>query len=60
MNKISKGEQKIAYLFARGKLQFKREVSFSDLKGASKPLRFDFGVYDSKGALRFLLDFDGQ
>lgn len=60
MTKISKGEQKIASIFSRARLNYKREVSFSDLKGATRPLRFDFAVYDSKGNLKFLLDFDGQ
>lgn len=59
MTKISKGEQKIASIFSRARLNYKREVSFSDLKGATRPLRFDFAVYDSKGNLKFLLDFDG-
>jgi len=43
---LSKFEDKVAKILRAGGLQFKREVSFSDLKSLKgKPLRFDFAIY---------------
>ena len=59
--KTSKGEQKIINLLRRGGISFEREVSFDDLMGKKKvPLRFDFAIFDSRGRLRGLLEYDGR
>lgn len=59
-NKMSKGEQKIFSILARAGLKFSQEVSFSGLNGShGVPLRFDFAVYDSRGRIAYLLEFDG-
>ena len=59
MNKMSKGEQKIFEILSRAGLMFRQEVSFKNLNGFSKPLRFDFAIYNSKGKLLACIDFDG-
>lgn len=56
---MSKGEEKIESLLRQGKIQFIREVSFSDLTGKKKSyLRYDFGIFKNNKLL-FLLEFDG-
>lgn len=57
---MSKGEDKIAQLLRSGGINYKREVSFPDLKNyGGHLLRFDFAVY-SRGKLAFLIEFDGE
>lgn len=61
VNEPSKGEKKIINLLRQGGLRFQREVSFEGLVGKKKvPLRFDFAVYNSRGQLLVLIDFDGE
>ena len=56
---MSKGEEKIAKILEVNNLEFKREVTFPDLKGIKNNLlRFDFGVYEN-GKLLFLIEMDG-
>lgn len=58
MQKMSKGEQKIASLLKAAHIQYKTEVSFKDLKGIKQPLRFDFVIYYNK---RYCcIELDGQ
>ena len=58
MQKVSKGEQKIAELLRAAHLQYRTEVSFNDLKGAKQPLRFDFVI--DYGRKVIILEYDGQ
>ena len=56
----SKGETKIQELLKKSNLKFKKEISFTNLKGAGGGfLRFDFGIYDSE-RLIYLIEFDGE
>lgn len=57
---MSKFEDKVAKILRAGGLQFKREVSFSDLKSLKgKPLRFDFAIYQN-GRIVCFIDTDGR
>lgn len=57
----SKGEQLIASILTDLNYNFKREVSFSDLKSplSNKHLRFDFGIFDNQNNLLFLIEYQG-
>ena len=55
----SLGNAKINELLIQNHINFKREVSFQDLKDQKK-LRFDFGIYDNQGNLIKLIEFDGR
>lgn len=58
---MSKGEDKIAALLKAGGIKFKREVSFPDLKNYGGHLmRFDFAIYNDKGQLTALIEYDGE
>lgn len=57
---MSKLETKIASLLYKNGVVFKREFSFSDLKGCKNvPLRFDFAVYRNN-QLFCLIEGDGK
>lgn len=61
MNKMSKGEQKVARLLFQAGFRFKQEVSFKNLNGShGKPLRFDFAIYNKQGKFLACLEVDGQ
>lgn len=55
----SKGEYYISELLKKEKINFKREITFSDLKDKGF-LRFDFGIYDKNNLLLFLIEYDGR
>ena len=58
---MSKLEEKVARLLSEGGLNFKREVSFSDLKSLKGgKLRFDFVVYNPNGTIGFFIEVDGR
>ena len=58
--KTSKGEEKITKLLAAARIPFKREVSFKGLSGANgKLLRFDFAIFNARGQLLALIEYDG-
>jgi hypothetical protein len=54
----SSGEQLIENYFNKNLINFKFQYQFNNLK-IKKPLRFDFGVLDNDGNLKFLLEFNG-
>ena len=54
----SKGEKEITKLLLKNNINFKQEISFDNLKD-KKPLRYDFGIYDNKDNLLYLIEFDG-
>lgn len=39
---------------------FKRQYTFSDLRGRKYPLRFDFAVFDTDGLLKCLIEYQGE
>ena len=57
---MSKGEEKITKLLTAARIPFKREVSFKGLSGANgKLLRFDFAIFNARGQLLALIEYDG-
>ena len=57
----SKGEKKIEDLLKNNKLNYKKEVKFSDLKGLKgEYLRFDFVLYDKNDKIICCIEIDGQ
>lgn len=59
-NSPSKGEQKIIQILKANNIDFKREVTFSDLTNSNGvPLRFDFGIYRNN-RLVVLIEYDGE
>ena len=57
----SKGEQKICDILNAKKIKYEREYTFQDLKGLKgAPLRFDFAIFNSRGQVQCLIDYDGS
>lgn len=57
----SRGEEEIVKVLNKYNLNFKREVTFKDLRGTKGGcLRFDFGIYNSKNELLCLIEYDGK
>lgn len=56
----SRGEKRVySYLSSQGH-NFKKEVSFDDLRdNPTKKLRYDFGIYDNASNLLCLIEYDG-
>lgn len=57
-NGRSKGEKKIEEFLNKNKINFTREYRFKNCKN-KKPLPFDFAVFDKKGDIDFLIEYDG-
>jgi hypothetical protein len=56
----SKGETAISKYLSFYKIPFERQYSFPDLiSEKGRRLRFDFGVLNKNGSLKFLIEFDG-
>lgn len=51
-------EEEIARLLTKYHINFKREYTFSDLRGKQKPLRFDFAIFDNN-QLKGLIEYNG-
>lgn len=58
MQKMSKGEERIANLLTKAKIYYKTEVSFEGLKGARGLLRFDFVIYSNNKII--CCEYDGK
>ena len=56
--KTSLGEKYIKEILEKNNIEYKEQVSFSDLIGNERPLRFDFGIYKNNKLIR-LIEFDG-
>ena len=57
----SVGEMIIDRILNSMGLKYKTQVKFTDLTGIGEyPLSFDFGVYDNKDELIFLIEYQGQ
>lgn len=54
----SKGELKIRQLLQINNISYKTEVKFNNLKQKNY-LRFDFGIYNTKNELIYLIEYDG-
>ena len=59
LGKESQGELEICNILKINNINFKREITFSNLKLIRK-LRFDFGIYDDNNNLIRLIEFDGK
>ena len=58
---MTKGEEKIFNILRENGINFRREVSFPGLSGLKNaPLRYDFGIYDFFGNIKFLIEYDGE
>ena len=57
--KISLGEKIIKEIFDSNGIEYKEQVSFPDLIGEKRALRFDFGIYQNNNLVR-LIEFDGE
>ena len=55
----SKGELLITQILIENNIDFKTQYSFSDLKGESLPLRFDFAIFKNE-QLYCLIEFQGE
>lgn len=56
----SRGEKEIQETLNDYKIEYKKELTFSDLKGLKGgSLRFDFGIYKD-GELIFIIEYDGK
>lgn len=57
----SKGEAIINNILLENNINYKRELSFSDLLGINKhPLRFDFAIFDNDNNLIKLIEYNGE
>jgi hypothetical protein len=55
------GETQLIFLLNEANIPYKREITFSDLRGTRGGcLRFDFGVYDQNNNLICLIEYDGR
>lgn len=59
MQKMSKGEQKIAKLLTQAGIAYRTEVEFQGLTGGKGNLRFDFACYKN-GRIVCLIEVDGR
>lgn len=57
--KGSFGELSIEKILIDNNVNFCKQFSFSDLKGDSKILRFDFGIFNDKNELKYLIEYNG-
>lgn len=55
----SHGQEQISKILSDLRIQYDTEVSFDDLFGTSRPLRFDFALYDHD-ILKGLVEFQGK
>lgn len=55
----SKGEKEVREFLEKNNIKYEEEYTFDDLIHV-KPLRYDFGILDSKGNLLGLIEYDGR
>lgn len=53
-------ELKISQILKENNILFKREFTFSDLKGESNNLRFDFAIFNNNNELKYLIEYQGE
>lgn len=58
---LSTGELIIQNILEENKINFKKQVTFSDLKGVGGgTCKFDFGIFDNNNNLLKLIEYDGE
>jgi hypothetical protein len=58
---LSYGESKIQQILEELKINFKQQVTFSDLTSSKGgKLKFDFGIFDNQEKLLFLIEYQGK
>ena len=58
---LSKGEKAIHDLLLSNSINFKMQITFSDLVSTRNgSLRFDFGIYNEMNNLLYLIEYDGE
>lgn len=58
-HRISKGELCIKEILIRNNINFCEQFTFNDLKGDKKSLKFDFGIFNEKNELSYLIEYNG-
>ena len=54
------GEAKIESILQQNNIQYKKQYTFSDLlSDKNSPLKFDFGILNEDGSLKYLIEYDG-
>ena len=57
----SRGEEKISNILSDNHIEFKKQLTFNDLRGkANKPYLFDFGILDDYGNVKYIIEYDGE
>ena len=57
----SKGEDRIVQLLIENNISFKKEYTFSDLKGINNGIpRYDFAIFNDKNELQYLIEYHGN
>ena len=58
---MATGELIIQNILEENKINFKKQVTFSDLKGVGGgTCKFDFGIFDNNNNLLKLIEYDGE
>ena len=58
-HRISKGELIIKEILIKNNVNFCEQFIFNDLKGDKRALRFDFGVFNDRNKLSYLIEYNG-
>lgn len=53
-------EMEIINILEKKQINFKKEYTFSDLRGVRNPLRFDFAILDKDNNLQCLIEYNGD
>ncbi|HIQ94786.1 TPA: hypothetical protein IAB29_06625 [Candidatus Ventrenecus stercoripullorum] len=59
-HKISSFQWRTIKIFEENNIKYKVEVSFPDLMGSTKLLRYDFAIYNSNGSIKYLVECQGK
>lgn len=55
----SLNEQRIIKMLEKANIKYQTQYTFSDLKGESRKLRFDFAIFNEDGTLHHLIEYNG-
>ena len=58
-HRISKGELAIKEILIKNNINFCEQFTFNDLKGDKRVLKFDFGIFNEKNELSYLIEYNG-
>lgn len=56
----SKGEFLIETILKDNNIKYQSQYSFSNLKGKSYPLKFDFAIFNNENKVEYLIEYQGQ